>query len=231
MLDTAFPRIPGDVGHPDSYPFPVRFEVVAGADVPAIVRPGPPPAALIDAFVVAAQRLTAAGACGLVTSCGFLVHAQNALAEAVRVPVIASALLLGPELTAMTGQRPLGILTADGRALDAAALAAAGLAPSQVAIAGLEGEAAWRRLILETKAAQSTVIDTGEIETIARRATAGLIAASPEIGAILLECGNLPPYAGAIARVSGRPVFSILDAAQRLWSRTQPSTRSPLAKV
>jgi hypothetical protein len=29
----------------------------------------------------------------------------------------------------------------------------------------------------------------------------------PEIGPILLECSNLPPYACAIQKATGRPVF------------------------
>ena len=28
MLDTRFPRVPGDVGNPSTWPFPVRYAVV-----------------------------------------------------------------------------------------------------------------------------------------------------------------------------------------------------------
>ena len=36
-----------------------------------------------------------------------------------------------------------------------------------------------------------------------------LTTAAPDIGAIILECTNMVPYAPDIARASGRPVYSI----------------------
>ena len=213
MLDTAFPRIPGDVGSPDSYPHPVRFHVVSGADVTRIVRGGPPEPSLVAAFVEGARMLEAQGAWGIVTSCGFLGHAQQALAQAVRIPVIASALSLGPLIRSMTGGRPVGILTADSRALTPALLRACGLQPEQTRISGLEGQGAWQRLILAPKHEQATTLDPHEIGQIVEDTARALVTANPEIGALLLECTNLPPYIRRIRHAIGLPVFDILDAA------------------
>lgn len=217
MLDTAFPRIVGDVGNAESYPFPVVFHVVEGADVTRIVRGGPPDPELVEAFVVGAKALEARGVCGIVTSCGFLGHVQEALAVAVRVPVIASALSLGPLVQSMTGGRPIGVLTADARALTPKLLQTCGLSPDFVRIAGMEGEDAWRRLILAPKAEQARSFDPEEIGAIAERLACGLISETPDIGAILLECTNLPPYAPRIRAATGLPVFSILNAAAMLY--------------
>jgi len=213
VLDTAFPRIPGDVGNAVSHDVPVRFHVVKGADVPRILCGGPPDPALVAAFVAGARALEAAGAGGIVTSCGFLGHVQAELAAAVRIPVLASALSLGPLIRMMTGGRPLGILTADSRALTPALLRACGVDPATVRIAGLEGEGAWQRLILAPKEAQATTLDPGEIGALVERAARTLVAADPDIGAILLECTNLPPYAGRIREATGLPVFHVLHAA------------------
>ena len=213
MLDTAFPRIPGDVGSPDSYPHPVRFHVVQDADVTRIVRGAPPDPELVAAFVQGAQKLEANGAWGIVTSCGFLGHAQQTLAASVRIPVIASALSLGPLIRSITDARPIGILTADSRALTPALLHACGLTPEHVRIAGLEGQGAWQRLILAPKHKQANTLDPEEIGSIVETATHSLIAEHPEIGAVLLECTNLPPYVKRIRRATGLPVFDILHAA------------------
>ena len=37
-LDTAFPRIPGDLGSPETFAFPVRHAIVRGAGVDEIVH-------------------------------------------------------------------------------------------------------------------------------------------------------------------------------------------------
>ena len=48
MLDTRFERFPGDVGHPATWPFPVRFRIVPGAG--AEEATGANPARLLEPF-------------------------------------------------------------------------------------------------------------------------------------------------------------------------------------
>ena len=112
MLDTAFPRIPGDAENAESYPFPVRIRAVRGAGSPDIVRGARPPEHLVKSFVDTARALEAEGAVGVISTCGFLVHIQQELAVALRIPVMASALSLYPSLRVVLGGRPIGVLTA-----------------------------------------------------------------------------------------------------------------------
>jgi hypothetical protein len=44
-----------------------------------------------------------------------------------------------------------------------------------------------------------------EVIAAARR----LVARAPEIGAIVLECTNMPPYAAAVQQATGLPVYDI----------------------
>jgi hypothetical protein len=214
-LDTAFPRIPGDVGNPESYPFEALLEVVGGADSPLIVRDAAPDAPLLDAFVAAAERLEARGAAAIVSTCGFLVTAQARIASAVRVPVLLSALSMYPVVRAVCPGR-IGILTASRPALGPNALAAAGIDPGDVAIAGMEDVPAFTGAILVTRDAQPTTLDSDTIRAEVVRRAQTMQADHPDLSAFILECGNLPPYAEAVRNATGLPVFHLLDAARAL---------------
>src|SRR5678815_3248897 len=110
MLDTRFPRIPGDMGNAATFPFPVRYHRVPGADPDLVVRRGA--AALLPAFVDCARALEAEGVGAITTNCGFLAKFQADLTAAVRVPVFTSALMLVPLVHRMLGPgRAVGLLS------------------------------------------------------------------------------------------------------------------------
>src|SRR5436189_5641604 len=92
MLDTRFPRIPGDMGNATTFPFPVRYLRVQGANPDLVVRRGAE--GLLPAFVDGAHQLEREGVGAVTTNCWFLVKFQRELAAAVTVPVFTSRLLL-----------------------------------------------------------------------------------------------------------------------------------------
>lgn len=213
MLDTAFPRIRGDVGNPASYPFPVQLAIVPGAGSLDIVRDGRPSPDLASGFLSAAQHLADNGAQALISSCGFLVSLQAEIAQAVSIPVMLSALSLHPFLKTLHGGRPIGILTASAPNLGPMALKAAGIADSDTGlIAGLEGSTAFRTAILANKAEQGGLDAHAIAHDVVDRARE-LLRLQPDMACFLLECGNLPPYAADIRAATGKPVYSILDGA------------------
>ena len=94
MLETRFPRIPGDIGNPATWPFPVIYKSVPGATSERVV--GQAGRGLIAPFLQAASELEAEGADGIATSCGFLSLFQHELTAHVGVPVATSSLLQIP---------------------------------------------------------------------------------------------------------------------------------------
>ncbi len=54
MLDTRFPRIPGDIGNALSFPFPVLYRIVEGASPRRVVEEADP--SLLEPFVAAAKE-------------------------------------------------------------------------------------------------------------------------------------------------------------------------------
>lgn len=85
MLDTRFPRIPGDIGNALTWPFPVLYRVVRGARPDLAVHGDTDQ--LLAAFIEAGHALVADGARGIVTSCGFLVRLQDRLRDELGVPL------------------------------------------------------------------------------------------------------------------------------------------------
>lgn len=54
-------------------------------------------------------------------------------------------------------------------------------------------------------------IDIEETSSIIRKRAAELVSKHPEIGAIVLECTNMPPFAKAVQEETGLPVFDIIS--------------------
>lgn len=202
VLDTRFPRLPGDAGRPDSYRMPVRVHVVQGASPQRVVREGDP--ALLQPFIAAAQALAAEGARAITTSCGFLLRWQDELQAAVGVPVWTSSLLLLPGL-----QRP-GVVTADAAAL-ASLPGLAGL--QDVPMAGLAPGCHLQQVLLDNL----PDLDAGMAERDVVQAAETLLRAHPDLTDLVLECTNLPPYADAMQRATGRPVHHLLTLVQERW--------------
>lgn len=207
MLDTRFPRIPGDMGNAQTFPFPVRYHRVQGADPDLVVRRGAE--GLLPAFSEGARQLEREGVGAITTNCGFLVKFQREMAAAVKVPVFTSSLLMVPLVHRMLpgGQR-VGVMTVNAGSLTPAHLAAAGIVPEiPLAVAGMETEKEFTRVMLDNLLELDVDAAREEHVRVARR----LVAEHPDIGALVLECTNMPPYAADIQRETGRPVFDIVS--------------------
>ncbi len=204
MLDTAFPRLPGDIGHPDTFAFPVRRRTVAGATPARVVRGRD--AAVLAPFVAAARALVAEGADAIATSCGFLARWQRELQASVPVPVWSSALLV---LADLRGQRA-GVITIDAASLGAPEFEAMGADP-HTPVEGITPGSPLHRTLLENR----PQLDADDAREQVLAAGRRLLARHPELDALVLECTNLPPYADALRAASGRAVHDVrtlLDA-------------------
>lgn len=203
MLNTRFPRIPGDIGHAGTWPFPVQYKVVTDATPDNVVRGDAGP--LLEAFVTAGRELVDLGCDGIATNCGFLVPFQDEMTAALDVPVAASSLLQWPMIArALPPGQTVGILTISSETLTPAHLDAASI-PQGTPVAGTGATSHFTQAVLG---------DAGEIDFAQARAenvaaAERLVSEHPGVGAILLECTNMVPYAADIRRATGRPVFSI----------------------
>ncbi|MBE7369944.1 aspartate/glutamate racemase family protein [Ramlibacter pallidus] len=215
MLDTRFPRPRGDVGHPDTFPVPVRRRVVPGAFPRAVVASAAALRAsgLAERFSEALRALEAEGARALTTSCGFLVLLQRELQAAVRVPLVSSTLLQLPQI--LEREAEVGVLTISAEHLGEEHLLAAGVPPDRlrdVRVQGMDPRGPFARTILG---------DLPEMDLAAARADVVAAALSlrrraPGLRTLVLECTNMPPHAEALADATGWRVRTLLDAGPLL---------------
>ena len=201
MLETRFPRLYGDVGNPSTWPFPVRIEVVGDATPDRVVRRNAD--GLVDAFVAAGKRLADRGVDGITTTCGFLSLHQRTIATRLPAPFASSSLLQVPSIAAMLPEgRRVGIVTVESSSLSAAHLSAIGIDPS-TPIAGAEHGTDFTRVLLGDLPVLDRAAALADLVDASRR----LVALHPDVGAIVLECANMPPYANAIADALRLPVY------------------------
>lgn len=206
-LESYFPKPPGHIKNPSSLPFTTTYEMLDGITVPELLNN--PTGAMKDRIIDAARRLEARGVRAITGSCGFLALFQADIARAVSVPVFVSSLVQVPLAHVMTAA-PVGILTASAPALTPAHLENAGAAGVPVEIAGLEDTSEFASVILRNERVAMD-LDLVAAEVIA--AGQDLIARAPDIGAIVLECTDLPPYADRIQQALSRPVFDLTTLA------------------
>src|SRR5437660_9783247 len=203
MLETGFPRIPGDMGNAQTWPFPVLYKVVPGATPDRVVRHKS--AGLGNAFLDAAAELVGLGADGITTTCGFLSLYQREIAAHVGVPVATSSLMQVPLIERVLPPRKrVGVLTVSAASLTPEHLVAAGADPA-TPVVGTDGGREFTRVMLNDEER----LDAAAAERDILDARDELVASHPATGAVLLECTNMVPYAPALSDHLHLPVFTI----------------------
>ena len=204
MLQTRFPRPLGDIGHPQTFSFPVRRRVVPQATPERVVRGRDP--VILQPFIGAARALVAEGCNAIATSCGFLALWQRELQAALQVPVWTSSLLQLAELQ----DRRCGVITIEAASLTPAHLLAVGADPGTPVEGITPGSALHRTLLHDLPS-----LDEADAQAQVLAAAVRLRQRHPDIDTLVLECTNLPPYAAALRQATGLPVWDAVTLLER----------------
>src|SRR5271168_4737401 len=146
MLETRFPRIPGDMGNAETWPFPVLYKVVPGASPRRVVCDKAE--GLLDKFLQAAEELVRLGADGITTTCGFLSLYQREISAHVGVPVATSSLMQIPLIErVLPPDKRVGVLTVSAANLSGEHLRAAGADPA-TPVGGTDGGSEFSRVMI-----------------------------------------------------------------------------------
>lgn len=219
QLDCSLPFIPGDVDNATTYRYPVIYRAIPGLSTASCLRGAPE---MTEAVVAAAREFETQGVRVISSDCGFMLQFQAAVREAVRIPVALSPLLQLPVIAASLGPaRPIAIVTADSGNLTTAFLARAGLPipANPLLIRGLQDQPEFRSAVFDEKGTLDAALVEAEVVGVAQDIARG----HPDLGAILLECSMLPPYAGAVQQAVGVPVFDFVTMIDQFYEATHQS--------
>lgn len=202
-LDERIPCPPGTPGNPTTFSHPVIYEVVKGADIESLIGLNDPDSE--SAFFDAAQALADKGVSAIAGNCGLMIVHQAALARAMPVPVLMSSLLQLPMVAAMLGPHSrIGIMASSRRNLKAEHLVLAGAADIPVTVGTMDDCPHFRAGMRE-----GGTIDFEKVEAEVAEVARCMAAEHADMGAIVFECVDLPPYAHAVQEATGLPVYDI----------------------
>lgn len=221
MLDTRFPRPPGDIGNARSYDFPVRYKTVRGA-VPGRVMEYEPDPALIEPFIEAARELEREGVRAITTSVGFLAPFQRQLSAAVSIPVFASALIQAPLIHAtLPAGRKIGIFTERAQFMTEGHFNGVGWSADDIPVhvQGMKPDAVFPQVYIGNGPELDSDILVAEMVAMTEEFTTDC----PDAGAILFECTNMCPFAHHVRAASNLPVFDINTMINWFWRASNPT--------
>lgn len=220
LLDDVYPGFPGDLRNASAFPYPIQYEMVDGIDIKALVW-HEDKSPCLEPILRAAQKLEKMGCRAIAAECGYFAYFQKEVAGNVDVPVFMSSLLQVPFIQQAIGpKKDVGIVCYQKQFLTEVHLQNVGIQPdSNYIIAGASDEYACTELDMfwnwEVRPELPEASYAKQEEQMVRTCVE-FCKKNPSIGAIMLECTGMQPFARAIQRAVDLPVFSwgtIMDYA------------------
>jgi len=203
-LEVWYPLLPGNVVNASTYDFPVRMKLIPNASQPR-VHGGDP--TLIADIIKAGQELEREGVRAICGACGYLANFQSQVADALDTPVFLSSLVQVPIILAgLRRDQKVGVLCADGPSLTPEALRNCSADPERCVVMGLDDKPQMSAIVKSDRGHFDNEALKKELVQGAR----DLVAGNPEVGAILLECSDMPPYSCEVQKEVNLPVFDFI---------------------
>ncbi len=210
---------PKHFANSQAYDFPVRIGYVDEPfDLDNIVNHGASDCWNLEKWVECARQLEEDGCKALVGGCGLTAMMQSQLTQAVDIPVYTSTMLYVPFLlSTLKKDKKIGVLTVNENSLNmnnGALFSECGIEKERIVIKGMD----------QSKWAQDWGVqfnelnyDKSRVESAIVNVAKELIYNHPDIGQIVLECTEMPPFSEAIRRETGLPVFDAVDMTNMVY--------------
>ena len=218
-----------------TYDFPIRIKLIDDwVRVPTEKRELPQ--WNVPEFIRCAKELEGEGVAAITTYCGMTGSIQEDLTEVLDIPVFTSNLLQVPFVSRIIGKKKrVGILTASSEMIlkeNKKTLRRCGIDETiPIAVKGMEESDyvdIWRTqyCLDPQKELDKSKYEPGKVEKALVKVTEELISEYPDIGAMVLECTEMPIYAKAIHEAIGLLVFDSADLVRYVHSAVNKITYS-----
>lgn len=218
LLNAKYPLIPGNVGNATSFDFPVVFKII---DLP----PGwwfELTEEKYQIFIAAAKELQSQGVKAITAGCGLFVTWQERAAKELDIPIFTSPMLMIPMISRMIGSnKKVGVLTAAGERLyQGNFLEASGVDSSMpIVVGGIDVCSEFLECIrFQSKTEMDVDVFEKQVIAVAEK----MLEENPDIGALLFECSDIPPFAKVVAEATGLPVFDFISLAHMVERAIHP---------
>ena len=211
-------KLPGNSTNPETFEFPVKYCRIKGANIHTILEN--PCQNILQSMIDETRKMEEQGIRAITTSCGFNAVFQRELADSVSVPVFTSSLMQIPLVQNMLGkQQTVGVITAKKSALTEKHLQSVGIKNQiSIHIEGLEACTEWNKIF----SSPNEDIDIPTVENDVVHIACSMMKMA-DIGAFILECTDLPPFANAIRKATGRPVFDFVTLTNYTYQAIKSS--------
>lgn len=206
-------KVPGHIKNASTFDFPVSYKVVKGVTPEKIINKGD--MSLLEPLIEAARDLEEEGVLAITGSCGFMVLYQGQLADAVSIPVFMSGLIQVPMVHRMLrADQKVGLMVARKDTLTQEHLRIVGAENVPVCIAGMDNTKEVREVIIEGKRRE---LDLDKLEEEVVSAAVNLARENPDMGAIVMEGTDFPPFSHIIQQKLNLPVFDIITLTNMVY--------------
>jgi hypothetical protein len=215
-LDWHYYPIPGDVGSPESFEFPVVYRAVPGLTF-EVCQSGKLTPEMEAEFIKAIQWLDKEKGVSVITAdCGFFMWFQKLARKHTTKPVVMSSLAMVPSIHAALHGK-IAIFTANS----------ASLAPmhdvvkdecgvewneSRYVLVGCEDVPGFEAV------AHGTEVDLQKVMPGIVSKAKQVIAEHPDVHAFLMECTQLPPFSDDVRAATGLPVYDAITSIDILMA-------------
>lgn len=201
-VDLKYPKLPGNVVNATTYQFPVLYKKVEFQ----IEQLFEGDSNLKEIIIQAAKELEQEGVRAVVGACGFFANFQKDVADALEIPAFLSSMVQLPIIkTGLKTGKKIGIITASGNDITDKMLHDMGVAPEDCYIEDIGSVEGFKTIRYEYP-----YLDNESIAQTVVQAAKNLVEQHDDVGAILLECSDIPPYAYMVQDAVNLPVFDFI---------------------